>query len=77
MSITAVVALKIADFGICEVAFNSRENVRVAAGIDVKGYRDIDNANRVGAIGIVPSKEALFRFMPSPEQQEAMKITEV
>ena len=51
--------------------------MRVAAGIDVKGYRDIDNANRVGAIGIVPSKEALFRFMPSPEQQEAMKITEV
>ena len=72
MSIT-VVALKIEDFKTFETTFNARENGCVAAGIDVNVYRDMDDTNRVVAIGSVPSKEILFEFMTSPEQREAMK----
>ena len=73
MSITVVVDLKIEDYGKFKVIFDERASARVAAGIQVKPYRVIDDANRVVAIGTVPSKEAFFGFMTSSEQQEAMK----
>ncbi|MQF65276.1 hypothetical protein FIM04_04075 [SAR202 cluster bacterium AC-409-J13_OGT_754m] len=73
MSVTVVVDLKVEDYGKFEKVFAARANARAEAGIDVKPYRDIDNSNRVVAIGTVSSKEAFWGFMTSLEQQEAMK----
>jgi hypothetical protein len=49
----------------------------VAAGLEVKAYRDMDDPAGVVVIGTAPSKEAFFGFMSSPEQQEAMKNASV
>ena len=73
MSVTVVVELKIEDYRKFEVIFDERASARAAAGIEVKPYRVIDDANRVIAIGTAPSKEAFWGFMTSSEQQEAMK----
>jgi hypothetical protein len=73
MSITVLVALKIEDYERFEASFAHRASARVAAGIEAKSYRDMDDANRVVAIGTAPSKEAFLGFMTSPEQQQAMK----
>ena len=68
-----VAVLKVEDYGKFEALFASRASARAAAGLEVKAYRDMDDANRVVAIGTAPSKEAFMGFMTSPEQQEAMK----
>ena len=73
MSITAVIALKVEDYGKFEASFAQRTSARVAAGIEVKAYRDMDDAGNVVVIGTVPSKEAFVAFMTSPEQQQAMQ----
>ena len=73
MSVTVIVALKVEDYGKFEALFASRASARAAAGLEVKAYRDMDDANRAVAIGTAPSKEAFMGFMASPEQQEAMK----
>ena len=73
MSITVLVALKMEDYETLETSFAHRASARVAAGIEAKLYRDMDDANRAVAIGAAPSKEAFLGFMTSPEQQEAMK----
>ena len=73
MSITVVVALKIEDYVRFEASFTQRTNARTEAGLDVKAYRDMDDANRVVVIGTAPSKEAFVGFMTSPEQQQAMQ----
>ena len=73
MSVTVIVALKIEDYGRFEASFAQRESAREAAGLDVKPYRDMDDANRVVVIGTAPSKEAFLGFISTPEQQEAMK----
>ena len=73
MSITVVVALKIEDYARFEASFTQRTNARTEAGIDVKAYRDMDDAGRVVVIGTAPSREAFFGFMTSPEQQQAMQ----
>ena len=73
MSITVIVALKIEDYGKFESSFAKRASARVAAGIEAKAYRNMDDASKVVAIGTAPSKEAFLGFMPSPEQQQAMK----
>ena len=73
MSVTVIVALKIEDYGRFEASFTQRESAREAAGLDVKPYRDMDDANRVVVIGTAPSREAFVGFMTSPEQQQAMQ----
>ena len=73
MSMTVIIALKVEDYGKFETSFAERTSARVAAGIEVKPYRDMDDAGKVVVIGTVPSKEAFFAFMVTPEQQEAMK----
>lgn len=73
MSITVIVKLKIADYVKFEASFAQRTSARVAAGLEVKAYRDMDDPNCIVAIGTAPSKEAFFGFMTSPEQQQAMK----
>lgn len=73
MSLTVIVGLKIEDYEKFQASFASRATARAAAGLDVKPYRDMDDANRVVVIGTAPSKEAFMGFMTSPEQQEAMK----
>jgi len=73
MSVTVIVALKIEDYGRFEASFAQRESAREAAGLDVKPYRDMDDANRVVVIGTAPSREAFVGFMTSPEQQQAMQ----
>ena len=73
MSVTVIVALKIEDYGSFEASFAQRESAREAAGLDVKPYRDMDDANRVVVIGTAPSREAFVGFMTSPEQQQAMQ----
>ena len=73
MSITMVARLKVGDVTKLEATFASRESERVAAGLDLKAYRDMDDPTGIVVIGTVPSKEAFFAFMGTPEQQEAMK----
>ena len=73
MSVTVIVALKIEDYARFEASFAQRESAREAAGLDVKPYRDMDDANRVVVIGTAPSREAFVGFMTSPEQQQAMQ----
>ena len=73
MSITLVAALKIEDYGRFEASFAQRAGARVAVGIEVKAYQDMDDVNRVVVIGTAPSKEAFMGFMTSPEQQQAMR----
>ena len=73
MSVTAVLKLKVGDYEAFQTSFNNRASARVAAGIDVKAYRDMDDSSCIVVIGTVASKEAFFAFMTSPEQQEAMK----
>jgi heme-degrading monooxygenase HmoA len=73
VSITLVVRVKVEDYTKLETTFANRESERVAAGLEVKAYRDMDDATSVVIIGTAPSKEAFLAFMTSPEQQEAMK----
>ena len=73
MSMTVIIALKVEDYGKFEASFAERTSARVAAGIEVKPYRDIDDAGKVVVIGTVPSKETFVAFMGSPEQQQAMQ----
>ena len=73
MSITMVARVKVEDHTKLEETFANRESERVAAGLELKAYRDMDDPTGVVIIGTVPSKEAFFAFMASPEQQEAMK----
>ena len=73
MSITVVVKLKVEDHAKFEASFTSRTSARVAAGLEVKAYRDMDDPNCVVVIGTAASKETFFGFMTSPEQQDAMK----
>mgnify|MGYP003328637281 CR=1 FL=1 len=54
MRITVVVALKIEDYARFEASFTQRTNARTEAGIDVKAYRDMDDAGRVVVIGTAP-----------------------
>ena len=77
MSITVVVKLKVEDYSKFETSFANRTSARVAAGLEVKAYRDMDDPAGVVVIGTAPSKEAFFGFMSSPEQQEAMKNASV
>ena len=77
MSITVVVKLKVEDYAKFEASFANRASARVAAGLEVKAYRVMDDPNGVVAIGTAPSKEAFFAFMTSPEQQEALKTATV
>ncbi len=72
-----VVNLKVGDRAKFEEVFASREHARAAAGLEIKGHRDIDDPNGVVGIGTGPSKQAFFEFMTSPEQQEAMKAATV
>ena len=64
MSITAIIALKVEDFGKFEASFAERTSARVAAGIEVKAYRDMDDAGKVVVISSVPSLDT-----PVCEQQ--------
>ena len=73
MSVTGIVKLKIGDYEAFQTSFSNRASARLAAGIDVKAYRDMDDSSCIVVIGTVTSKEAFFAFMTSPEQQEAMK----
>ena len=73
MSITLVAKVKVEDYTKLEATFANRESERVAAGLELKAYRDMDDPTGVVIIGTVPSKEAFLAFMTSPEQQEAMK----
>ena len=73
MSITLVARVKVEDQAKLEATFANREGERVAAGLDLKAYRNMDDPTCVVIIGTVPSKEAFLGFMTSPEQQEAMK----
>ena len=73
MSITLVARVKVEDRAKLEATFYNRESERVAAGLDLKAYRDMDDPAGVVIIGTVPSKEAFLAFMTTPEQQEAMK----
>jgi heme-degrading monooxygenase HmoA len=73
VSITVVVKLKVEDHAKFEASFANRTSARVAAGLEVKAYRDMDDPTSVVVIGTAASKEAFFAFMTSPEQQEAMK----
>ena len=73
MSMTVIIALKVEDYGKFETSFAERTSARVAAGIEVKPYRDMDDAGKVVVIGTVPSKETFVAFMSSPEQQQAMQ----
>ena len=77
MSITVVVRLKVEDYASFAASFANRESARVAAGLEVKAYRVMDDPNGVVVIGTAPSKEAFFAFMTSPEQQEALKTATV
>ena len=77
MSITVVVKLKVEAYAKFEASFANRASARVAAGLEVKAYRVMDDPNGVVAIGTAPSKEAFFAFMTSPEQQEALKTATV
>jgi len=77
VSITVVVKLKVEDYAKFEASFANRASARVAAGLEVKAYRVMDDPNGVVAIGTAPSKEAFFAFMTSPEQQEALKTATV
>ena len=72
-----VVKLKVEDYAKFEASFADRASARVAAGLEVKAYRVMDDPNGVVAIGTAPSKEAFFAFMTSPEQQEALKTATV
>ena len=72
-----VVKLKVEDYAKFEASFANRASARVAAGLEVKAYRVMDDPNGVVAIGTAPSKEAFFAFMTSPEQQEALKTATV
>ena len=73
MSITLIARVKVGDHAKLEATFTNRESERVAAGLDLKAYRDMDDPTGVVIIGTVPSKEAFVAFMTNPEQQEAMK----
>jgi heme-degrading monooxygenase HmoA len=73
MSITLVARIKVADHVELEATFTKRESERVAHGLDLKAYRDMDDPTGVVIIGTVPSKEAFLSFVTSSEQQEAMK----
>ena len=73
MSITLVARVKVEDHAKLEATFANRKGERVAAGLELKAYRDMDDPTGVVIIGTVPSKEAFFAFMTTPEQQEAMK----
>ena len=73
MSITLVARLKVADRTKLEATFANRKGDRVAADLELKAYRDMDDPTGVVIIGTVPSKEAFLAFMTTPEQQEAMK----
>ena len=73
MSITLVARLKVEDRTKLEATFANRKGERVAAGLELKAYRDMDDPTGVVIIGTVQSKEAFLGFMTSPEQQEAMK----
>ncbi len=77
MSIVVVVKLKVADHAKFQASFANRASARAAAGLEIRVYRDMDDPNGVVGIGTVPSKEAFFEFMTSPEQQEAMKTATV
>tara|TARA_B100000749_G_C18129152_1_gene343145 strand:+ start:129 stop:371 length:243 start_codon:yes stop_codon:yes gene_type:complete len=65
--------LKVEDRTKLEATFANRKGERVAAGLELKAYRDMDDPTGVVIIGTVPSKEAFLAFMTTPEQQEAMK----
>ena len=73
MSITLVAKVKVEDYTKLEATFANRESERVAAGLELKLYRDMDDPNGAVISGTVPSKEDFLAFMTSPEQQEAMK----
>ena len=77
MSIVVVVKLKVADHAKFQASFANLATARAAAGLEIRVYRDMDDPNGVVGIGTVPSKEAFFEFMTSPEQQEAMKTATV
>ena len=69
MSITLVVRVKVEDYTKLEATFANRESERVAVGLEVKAYRDMDDPTGVVIIGTVPSKEAFLALMTTPEQQ--------
>ena len=71
--IQAIWKATIEDYTKLEATFATRESERVAAGLELKAYRDMDDPTGVVIIGTVPSREAFLAFMTSPEQQEAMK----
>ena len=73
MSITLIARVKVGDPAKLEATFTNRESERVAAELELKLYRDMDDPNGAVICGTVPSKEAFLAFMTNPEQQEAMK----
>jgi len=73
MSITAIIAVKVEEYQRFKGAFDQRAAARVAAGIESKAYRVMDDANRVVVIGTGSSKESIMEFMTSPEQKQAMQ----
>ena len=69
MMITVIVSFQVSDFDQWKSKFDSLEEQRLAAGISVRAYRNLDDQGNGCVIGTAPSKESFMEFFTSPERQ--------
>ncbi len=74
MSVTVIIFVYVIDFDEWKTMFDAIEMQRVANGIHVKPYRNVDDPGADYVIGSAASKEVLIVFITSPQR---MKIQDI
>ena len=70
MSVTVIISVYVIDFDEWKTMFDAIEMQRVAAGIHVKSYRNVDEPGAAYVIGSAPSKEVFIVFITYPQRMK-------
>ena len=70
MSVTVIISVYVIDFDEWKTMFDAIEMRRVAAGIHVKSYRNVDEPGAAYVIGSAPSKEVFIVFITYPQRMK-------
>jgi len=72
--VTAILSHEVKDYAKWRVIFNSDEQRRLKAGIEMNEvYQSVDNPNKITMIGKASSLEVFQSFMSSPDLKEKME----
>ena len=70
MSVTVIISVYVIDFDEWKTKFDTIEMQRVAAGIHVKSYRNVDEPGAAYVIGSAPSKGGFYSVYNLPAAYE-------